>query len=77
MPPSDGEATRRGPKEKDQGGKGEKEDEEKVIFIHYDQRKVMLSQLHPIENGVPDPKADPASELRQVRQQLARFFHPR
>uniref|UniRef100_A0A3Q3XP98 Uncharacterized protein n=1 Tax=Mola mola TaxID=94237 RepID=A0A3Q3XP98_MOLML len=39
--------------------------EEKVIFIHYEQRKVMLSQLHPVE--VPDTGTDPPSELRQVR----------
>ena len=45
----------------------EEEEEEKVIFIHYEQRKVMLSQLHPIENGVPDPKTNPPSELRQVQ----------
>lgn len=38
-----------------------------MIFVHYEQRKVMLSQLHPIENGVPDPKTDPPSELRQVQ----------
>ena len=50
------------------GGEEEEEEEkEKVIFVHYEQRKVMLSQLHPIESGVPDPKADPPSELRQVR----------
>ncbi|XP_037648978.1 phosphatidylinositol N-acetylglucosaminyltransferase subunit Q [Sebastes umbrosus] len=44
----------------------QEEEEEKVIFVHYEQRKVMLSQLHPIENGVPDPKTDPPSELRQM-----------
>ncbi|XP_029599268.1 phosphatidylinositol N-acetylglucosaminyltransferase subunit Q [Salmo trutta] len=42
-------------------GGGEKD---KVIFIHYEQRKVMLSQLHPIENGVPDPQTE--SQLPQV-----------
>lgn len=36
-----------------------------MIFIHYEQRKVMLSQLHPVE--VPDTGTDPPSELRQVR----------
>uniref|UniRef100_UPI0037E913FC phosphatidylinositol N-acetylglucosaminyltransferase subunit Q n=1 Tax=Semicossyphus pulcher TaxID=241346 RepID=UPI0037E913FC len=52
---------------------GEEEDEgEKVIFVHYEQRKVMLSQLHPIENGVPDPKTEPPSELRQMFQTVAR-----
>uniref|UniRef100_A0A674CY61 Phosphatidylinositol glycan anchor biosynthesis, class Q n=1 Tax=Salmo trutta TaxID=8032 RepID=A0A674CY61_SALTR len=45
---------------RDQRG-GEKD---KVIFIHYEQRKVMLSQLHPIENGVPDPQTE--SQLPQV-----------
>lgn len=48
------------------GDDEEQEEEEKVIFVHYEQRKVMLSQLHPIENGVPDPKTDPPSELRQM-----------
>ncbi|GLD72420.1 phosphatidylinositol N-acetylglucosaminyltransferase subunit Q isoform X2, partial [Lates japonicus] len=54
---------------------GEGEEEEKVIFVHYEQRKVMLSQLHPIENGVPDPRTDPPSELRQMFQTVARS-HP-
>ncbi|XP_038563906.1 phosphatidylinositol N-acetylglucosaminyltransferase subunit Q [Micropterus salmoides] len=45
---------------------GDEEEEQEVIFVHYEQRKVMLSQLHPIENGVPDPKTDPPSELRQM-----------
>lgn len=49
----------------------QEEEEEKVIFIHYEQRKVMLSQLHPIENGVPNPKTDPPSELRQMFQTVA------
>ncbi|XP_030262790.1 phosphatidylinositol N-acetylglucosaminyltransferase subunit Q [Sparus aurata] len=49
----------------------EEEEEEKVIFVHYEQRKVMLSQLHPIQNGVPDPKTDPPSELRQMFQTVA------
>ena len=49
------------------GDKEEQEGEEKIIFVHYEQRKVMLSQLHPIQNGFPDPKTDPPSELRQVR----------
>uniref|UniRef100_A0A8K9WX11 Phosphatidylinositol glycan anchor biosynthesis, class Q n=1 Tax=Oncorhynchus mykiss TaxID=8022 RepID=A0A8K9WX11_ONCMY len=39
-------------------------EKDKVIFIHYEQRKVMLSQLHPIENGVPDPQTE--SQLPQV-----------
>ncbi|XP_077475805.1 phosphatidylinositol N-acetylglucosaminyltransferase subunit Q isoform X2 [Stigmatopora argus] len=44
----------------------EEEDEEKVIFIHYEQRKVMLSEIHPIQNGVPESRDDSLSELRQV-----------
>ncbi|KAI3360062.1 hypothetical protein L3Q82_013856, partial [Scortum barcoo] len=63
----EGDAEAGGDKEED-----EDEEEEKVIFVHYEQRKVMLSQLHPIENGVPDPKPDPPSELRQVFQTVAR-----
>ncbi|KAM9472448.1 phosphatidylinositol N-acetylglucosaminyltransferase subunit Q isoform 1-T4 [Salvelinus alpinus] len=46
--------------EREKGG-GEKD---KVIFIHYEQRKVMLSQLHPVENGVPDAQTE--SQLPQV-----------
>lgn len=57
---------------KEKEGENEKsdsdeKDEEKVIFVHYEQRKVMLSQLHPIENGVPDTAAGAPSELRQVK----------
>lgn len=59
----------------------QEEEEEKVIFVHYEQRKVMLSQLHPIENGVPDFKTDPPSELRQMFQTVAHsqplFFRDR
>ncbi|XP_029363398.1 phosphatidylinositol N-acetylglucosaminyltransferase subunit Q-like [Echeneis naucrates] len=51
--------------------KEEEEEEEKVIFIHYEQRKVMMSQLHPIENGLQDPKTDSPSELRQMFQTVA------
>ncbi|XP_041634391.1 phosphatidylinositol N-acetylglucosaminyltransferase subunit Q isoform X2 [Cheilinus undulatus] len=58
--------------EQQQEEEEEEEEEEKVIFVHYEQRKVMLSQLHPIENGVPDPKTEPPSELRQVFQTVAR-----
>nr|XP_020502945.1 phosphatidylinositol N-acetylglucosaminyltransferase subunit Q [Labrus bergylta] len=49
----------------------EEEEGEKVIFVHYEQRKVMLSQLHPVENGVPDPKTELPSELRQMFQTVA------
>ncbi|XP_054907958.1 phosphatidylinositol N-acetylglucosaminyltransferase subunit Q [Poeciliopsis prolifica] len=62
---------------KDSGGKAEKkseedsgdverEDEEKVIFVHYEQRKVMLSQLHPVEAQESGSGSEPHSELRQV-----------
>lgn len=49
----------------------EEDEEEKVIFVHYEQRKVMLSQLHPIENGLSDPTTDPTSELRQMFRSVA------
>uniref|UniRef100_A0A3P9AZQ3 Phosphatidylinositol glycan anchor biosynthesis, class Q n=1 Tax=Maylandia zebra TaxID=106582 RepID=A0A3P9AZQ3_9CICH len=42
------------------------EEEEKVIFVHYEQRKVMLSQLHPTESGDPDLNTEPPSELKQL-----------
>ncbi|XP_040919063.1 phosphatidylinositol N-acetylglucosaminyltransferase subunit Q [Toxotes jaculatrix] len=70
-PDQNGRATRQKvQKKKDEGEQGEEEEE--VIFVHYEQRKVMQSQLHPIENGVPDPKTDPPSELRQMFQTVAR-----
>lgn len=63
-------------KEKKEEGdnEGEKEEkaEEKVIFIHYDQRKVMLSQLHRNENGLSNPNPDPPSELTQLFESVAR-----
>ncbi|XP_061761625.1 phosphatidylinositol N-acetylglucosaminyltransferase subunit Q isoform X1 [Nerophis ophidion] len=46
-------------------GKDE-EEEDKVIFVHYEQRKVMESQLHPIQNGLAGTQREPPSELRQV-----------
>lgn len=48
----------------DEEGATDEEEEEKVIFVHYEQRKVMLSQLHPVV--VPETDTDPPSELRQV-----------
>ncbi|XP_058510032.1 phosphatidylinositol N-acetylglucosaminyltransferase subunit Q [Solea solea] len=60
-----------GEKHEEEEEEEEEEEKEKVIFVHYDQMKVMLSQLHPVENGVPDPKTDPPSELRQVFQTVA------
>uniref|UniRef100_A0A8C9SNY8 Phosphatidylinositol glycan anchor biosynthesis, class Q n=1 Tax=Scleropages formosus TaxID=113540 RepID=A0A8C9SNY8_SCLFO len=49
-----------------EGGDDEKE---KVIFIHYDQRKVMLSHLHPAHGQ--EPAAEGVSELRLVFQTVA------
>lgn len=44
-------------------------EEDKIIFVHYDQRKVMLSQLHPVhENGA---KVE-SSELRAVFHTVSR-----
>ncbi|KAM9843865.1 phosphatidylinositol N-acetylglucosaminyltransferase subunit Q isoform 1-T2 [Aulostomus maculatus] len=69
----DGGAAQREVKTEDEEGGSDAagQGEEKVIFIHYEQRKVMLSQLHPIQNGIPDPLAGPPSELRQVFQTVA------
>uniref|UniRef100_A0A667WST4 Phosphatidylinositol glycan anchor biosynthesis, class Q n=1 Tax=Myripristis murdjan TaxID=586833 RepID=A0A667WST4_9TELE len=47
------------------------EEEERVIFVHYDQRKVMLSQLHPAQSGIHEPQSDAPSELRQMFQTVA------
>ncbi|XP_053370145.1 phosphatidylinositol N-acetylglucosaminyltransferase subunit Q [Clarias gariepinus] len=38
-------------------------EEDKTIFVHYDQRKVMLSQLHPVHENAADVES---SELRAV-----------
>lgn len=49
--------------------KGDNGDGGGVIFIHYDQRKVMLSQLHPLEGGdggVATVMGAEPSELRLV-----------
>ncbi|XP_046894760.1 phosphatidylinositol N-acetylglucosaminyltransferase subunit Q isoform X1 [Hypomesus transpacificus] len=59
------ELTKEGDGEVGDGDKG------RVIFVHYEQRKVMLSQLHPVENGHCDPKANHTSELRLVFQTVA------
>ncbi|KAF7698471.1 hypothetical protein HF521_004981 [Silurus meridionalis] len=39
------------------------DEEHEIIFVHYDQRKVMLSQLHPVQENGADVKS---SELRAV-----------
>ncbi|KAI4900486.1 hypothetical protein NFI96_018348, partial [Prochilodus magdalenae] len=44
------------------------DDKDKIIFIHYDQRKVMLSQLHPVQENGPEEES---SELRLVFQTVA------
>ncbi|KAG7335359.1 hypothetical protein KOW79_001955 [Hemibagrus wyckioides] len=45
------------------------DEEDKIIFVHYDQRKVMLSQLHPVlENGADVE----SSELRAVFHTVSR-----
>ncbi|XP_072298795.1 phosphatidylinositol N-acetylglucosaminyltransferase subunit Q [Eucyclogobius newberryi] len=49
----------------------EKNSEEKVIFIHYDQHKVMQSQLHRDENGRMEPNPEPPSELTQMFQSVS------
>lgn len=55
------------PVKTEQKGEAVEEDsEEKVIFIHYDQRKVMLSQLHRDQGGQMEPDPDPPSELTQM-----------
>ncbi|KAM7387481.1 hypothetical protein PAMA_009885 [Pampus argenteus] len=66
-----GESTKKDEEGDGEGEQRENQEEQKVIFVHYEQRKVMLSQLHPIQNGVPDPQADPPSELRQMFQTVA------
>lgn len=38
--------------------------EDRIIFVHYDQRKVMLSQLHPVHETSADGAQ--SSELREV-----------
>lgn len=48
----------------DNGGK------EKIIFIHYDQRKVMLSQLHPVQEAIQDSGKE-SSELRAMFQTVS------
>ncbi|XP_040047105.2 phosphatidylinositol N-acetylglucosaminyltransferase subunit Q [Gasterosteus aculeatus] len=68
-----GKVVQREAKKKVEGGdeEVEEEEEEKVIFVHYEQKKVMFSQLHPVENGVPHPTTDPPSELRQMFRTVA------
>lgn len=46
-------------------------DEDKVIFVHYEQRKVMVAQLHSFEDS--DSASQPPSELRQVTQDAMTF----
>ncbi|XP_068434244.1 phosphatidylinositol N-acetylglucosaminyltransferase subunit Q [Clinocottus analis] len=62
----DGKLVQRETKKKIEGGDEEEEEEEKVIFVHYEQKKVMFSQLHPVED-----QTEPPSELRQVFQAVS------
>ncbi|XP_042581922.1 phosphatidylinositol N-acetylglucosaminyltransferase subunit Q isoform X1 [Cyprinus carpio] len=48
----------------------QKNGDDKIILIHYDQRKVMLSQLHPVQD-VGQKSDVEASELRLVFQTVA------
>ncbi|XP_024920386.1 phosphatidylinositol N-acetylglucosaminyltransferase subunit Q isoform X4 [Cynoglossus semilaevis] len=60
------EETEKEETEKEEEKKEKEETEkEKILFVHYDQRNVMLSQLHPIQTEELDPSD---SELRQVFQ---------
>ncbi|XP_028840862.1 phosphatidylinositol N-acetylglucosaminyltransferase subunit Q-like isoform X2 [Denticeps clupeoides] len=62
-------------KEQAKEGEGSVRDEnEKVIIVHYDQRKVMLSQLHPVQEGVSHSKME-QSALRAVFHTVAQS-HP-
>lgn len=56
--------------DKEQKSSVDGSEEDKVILVHYDQRKVMLSQLHPVQEA--DQKSDiEPSELRLVFQTVA------
>lgn len=66
----DGEDGVNGEQQENEEEEEEEDKEEKVIFVHYEQRKVMSSQLHPFE--VPDSETDPPSELRQLFNTVAR-----
>ncbi|XP_059413962.1 phosphatidylinositol N-acetylglucosaminyltransferase subunit Q [Carassius carassius] len=48
----------------------QKNGDDKIILIHYDQRKVMLSQLHPVQDVSQKSDVEP-SELRLVFQTIA------
>ncbi|XP_034046512.1 phosphatidylinositol N-acetylglucosaminyltransferase subunit Q isoform X1 [Thalassophryne amazonica] len=58
-----------GPRDKDEDGDDVEQQEKKVVFIHYEQRKVMLSHLHP--NRVPGSETDPPSDLIQMFQTVS------
>uniref|UniRef100_A0A8B9JKE5 Phosphatidylinositol glycan anchor biosynthesis class Q n=1 Tax=Astyanax mexicanus TaxID=7994 RepID=A0A8B9JKE5_ASTMX len=53
------------------------DDKDKIIFVHYDQRKVMLSQLHPVQEQ--KGSEEESTELRTMFQTVAQseplFFH--
>ncbi|XP_036409125.1 phosphatidylinositol N-acetylglucosaminyltransferase subunit Q [Megalops cyprinoides] len=58
--------------ERDGGSAQDGGDSDRVIFVHYDQRKVMLSQLHPLEGGDSANGTAEPSELRLFFQTVAR-----
>lgn len=57
--------------EEDEGDGDDGGDEEEVIFVHYEQRKVMRSQLHPVRSREPDESRGPPSEVTQMFQTVA------
>ncbi|KAJ0001102.1 hypothetical protein NQD34_006122 [Periophthalmus magnuspinnatus] len=59
-------------KEREEEEEREDESDQKVIFIHYEQRKVMLSQLHRDESEGADPNPEPTSELTQMFESVSR-----
>uniref|UniRef100_A0A8B9R752 Phosphatidylinositol glycan anchor biosynthesis class Q n=1 Tax=Astyanax mexicanus TaxID=7994 RepID=A0A8B9R752_ASTMX len=62
---------------KDGDDNDDDDDKDKIIFVHYDQRKVMLSQLHPVQEQ--KGSEEESTELRTMFQTVAQseplFFH--
>ncbi|XP_051995602.1 phosphatidylinositol N-acetylglucosaminyltransferase subunit Q-like [Xyrauchen texanus] len=57
-------------KDQEQKNVDDSSEKDKIILIHYDQRKVMLSQLHPVEEVSQRSDIEP-SEMRLVFQTVA------
>ncbi|XP_051573009.1 phosphatidylinositol N-acetylglucosaminyltransferase subunit Q-like [Myxocyprinus asiaticus] len=57
-------------KDQEQKNVDSSSEKDKIILIHYDQRKVMLSQLHPVEEVSQRSDIEP-SEMRLVFQTVA------